>query len=403
MEVKKDVEEIAVKKRRWLKPLIIVAVIAVVILAVAARLNMKKQDNSNVQERLQPVEVASVLSRPFNEELRVAGMVTPFAEAKLSPKVMGRVSSVNAGLGQRVEQGQTLLTIDQADYYTALRQAEVSLEMARANSIQTLTAYENARLNYQRTEELHKQGAVSTSQLEGARGQLAAAESGYKSNQAQIEQSRVMLDKARLDYGNTEIKAPFSGVVARRMAEVGEMVSQQAPVMILIQDDPLLVKVNIPENSVSRVSPEQKVDVFVSATGKTYKGTVITVAPQADSQTRAFAAEIKLDGAGREVKPGMVADLIIMVKQVEEALLVPTDALLDQDGGAGVFVVESGIARHRKVVTGMVGQGYTQVVSGLQQGELVAVRGNHLLVDGMKVRAEGTRRESGPRPGGEPR
>lgn len=402
MEVKKDVMETAPKRRRWIKPVIIVAVIAVIILSVAAGLNLRKQEAPNMQERLQPVEVADVLSRPFSEELRVAGTVTPFAEAKLSPKVMGRVSSVSAVMGQRVEAGQTLLTIDKSDYYTALRQAEVSLEMARANSIQAVAAYENAKLNYQRTEELYKQGAVSMSQLEGAGGQLAAAESGYRSNQAQIAQSRVILDKARLDYSNTEIKAPFAGVIARRMAEVGEMVSQ-VPVFTIIQDHPLLVKVNIPENSVSRVSPEQKVDVFVAATGKTYKGTVTAVAPQADSQTRAFAAEIKIDGGNPEVKPGMVADLIINVKQVEEALLVPTDALLDEDGGSGVFVVENGVARHRKVGTGIVGQGYTQIISGLRQGESVAVRGNHLLVDGMKVRVEGTRKESGPRQGGESR
>lgn len=86
----------------------------------------------------------------------------------------------------------------------------------------------------------------------------------------------------------------------------------------------------------------------------------------------------------------MVAELRIKTRQVDNALVVPTDALLDQDSGFGVFVVENGIARYRKVTTGLVSQGHTQVVSGLKPGETVVVRGNHLLVDGMKVKVEGT-------------
>lgn len=403
MESKGGVAEVKGKGRKWVKPVIALTILTLLILLIAVRLNSKKPENAVTQERLQPVEAASVIGRTFAEEISVAGTVTPFIEARLSPKVMGRVSSVNANIGQRVEQGQILLTIDQADYLTALRQAEANLAMAEANSIQAETGYENAKLNYQRTEELYKQGAVSSSQLEAAKGQLAAAESAYKANRAQIAQCQALLEKASTDYQNTGVRAPFSGVVAKRSAEVGEMVSQQTTVFTLIQDDPLLVKVNLPENAVTKVSLGQQVDIFVASTGKTYKGTVSTVAPQADSVTRAFAAEIRLAWAGHEVKPGMVADLIIRVKEVDNALVVPTDALLDEDSGSGIFVVENGVARHRKVTTGLVGQGYTQVISGLQQGEVVAVRGNHLLVDGMKVRVEGTRKESPSRPGGESR
>lgn len=403
MIFKNEVSDAKGKGRKWVKPLVAAALLVLILLLVVSRINSKKTDNAVTQERLQPVEVASVMSRPFGEELSVAGTVTPFAEAKLSPKVMGRVNSVNADVGQRVRQGDILMTIDQSDYVTALKQAEASLAMAAANTIQAETGYENARLNYQRTQELFKTGAVSQSQLEAARGQLAAAESSYKANQAQIQQLQALLEKARSDYSNTEVRAPFSGVVAKRSAEIGEMVSQQVSIFTIIQDEPLLVRVNLPENTVTKVFPGQQVDIYVAATGKTYKGAVKTVAPQADSQTRAFASEIKLDGVGQEVKPGMVAELRIITRQVDSALVVPTDALLDEDGGSGIFVVENGVANHRKVTTGLTGQGYTQVVSGLKQGDLVAVRGNHLLVDGMKVRVEGAKRDSPPRAGGEPR
>jgi RND family efflux transporter MFP subunit len=400
---KDEISDAKGKRRRGVKPLLAAALAVIILLVVVFGINSRKSNNAVIQERLQPVEVASVMSRPFGEELSVAGTVTPFAEAKLSPKVMGRVNSVSADVGRRVREGDILMTIDQSDYLTALKQAEANLAMAAANTIQAETGYENARLNFQRTQELFKTGAVSQSQLEAAKGQLAAAESSYKANQAQIQQLQALLEKARSDYSNTEVRAPFPGVVARRSAEIGEMVSQQVSVFTIIQDEPLLVRVNLPENAVTKVSPGQQVDIFVAATGKTYKGTVKTVAPQADSQTRAFAAEVKLEGVGQEVKPGMVAELRITTRQVDSALVVPTDALLDEDGGSGVFVVENGVALHRKVSTGLTGQGYTQVVSGLKQGELVVVKGNHLLVDGTKVRVEGARRDSPPRAGGESR
>ncbi len=396
-----EISEAEVKKKRWIKPAAAAVVLALILMTAVVRIGSKKTDTVAIPERLQPVEVVSVMSRPFAEEVSVAGTVIPFAEAKISPKVMGRVSAVHADMGQRVKQGDVLMTVDQSDYLTALKQAEANLAVAEANSIQALAGYEKARADYRRIQELFSQGAASRSQLETAGSQLAAAESAYKANQAQIRQLEALLEKARSDYHNTEVRAPFSGVVARRYVNIGEMVSQQVTVFNIIQDDPLLVRVNLPESMVARVSPGQQVNIFVAATGKTYRGTVRSAAPQADPQTKAFAAEIKLEGAGPEVRPGMVADLRVRIKEVESALVVPTDALLDEEGGSGIFVVEEGVARHRKVATGLVGQGYTQVVSGLQPGELVVVRGNHLLVDGMKVRVEGTRKDGPPQAGGE--
>lgn len=403
MKLNNDLRETGVKRKKWIKPVVVVVILALLLLLIVLRANSKKPDQAVTQERLQPVEVISAETRPFGEEVSVAGTVSPIAEARLSPKVIGRVSAIAADVGQRAGQGDVLLTIDQSDYLTALKQAEANLAAAQAGTIQAETGYENARLNYQRTEELFRQGAVPKSQLESAKGQLATAETAFKSNQAQIRQMEALLEKARSDYGNTEVRAPFSGVVAKRSVEIGEMVSQQTTVFTLIQDDPLLVRVNLPEKVVAKVAPEQLVDIFVAATGKTYKGTVRSVAPQADSQTKAFAAEIKLAGVGQEVRAGMVAELRVKTRQVDSALVVPTDALLDEDAGSAIFVIENDTARHRKVATGLTGQGYTQVVSGLQQGELVVVKGNHLLVDGMKVRVEKTRSDRQSRAGGESR
>ncbi|MFZ5596063.1 MAG: efflux RND transporter periplasmic adaptor subunit [Bacillota bacterium] len=402
MESGNEVGVAAGKRRGWLFKIIIIVAVLVLVVLVAYRgyTKYKNKEVATDGEKLLPVGVAMVVSQPFSEEVSIAGTIFPYREANLSPKVSGRVISINAGVGDKVSQGQTLFVIDQSDYSIALKQAEANLAAARANSIQVNTAYENAKLNYDRTEELYKQGILPESQLEAARGQLAAAESGYKANQAQILQCEAMLEKAKSDYANTEVTAPFFGVVFQRRIEVGEMVSPQVAAYTIIQDEPLLVRVSLPENLVIGVSPGQNVDVYVSSTNKTYSGTVSSIAPQADSATKAFTAEIKLSGVGQELKPGMVADLRLKVKQLDSALLVPTNALLDEDTGKSVFVVENGVAVQRKVVTGIEGKGLTQVVEGLKQGDSVVVEGNHLLVDGMGVQVKETVEQPAPAGGG---
>lgn len=373
------------KRRRWLKPAVFLSILVILAILIAVRAGAKKEKNVVSQDRLQPVEVTKVVKGPFGEEYSVAGMVTAFTEAKVTPRVTGRVVAVNAALGQRVTQGEALITIDQEDYLNSLRVAEANLASAKANSIQAETGYVNAKANYERIEQLFNQGANSKSDLEQASGQYATAESGYKANQALISQCEAALDKARTDYDNTVVRAPFAGVVAQRLTNLGEMVSQQTPVCVLIQDNPLLVKVSLGESMVSQVAPQQKVEVFIASTGKSYAGTVTSVAPQAEAATRAFPAEITLDNPGDEVKPGMVADLRLTAKEVNDALIVPTDALMEEDNGSGVFVLEGDTVKHRKVTTGMAGKGSTQIISGLSEGEPVVVKGNHLLIDGMKV------------------
>jgi len=383
--------EITVAKGKRKKIFVLVAVLllaALVVLVFIRASGAKKKGNMPVEEKQVSVEVTAVSCRSLGEELSVAGTVTPAREAKICPKVMGRVSLIGANIGQRVKQGQVLLAVEQTDYITALRQAEANLAAAEASSIQAQSAYENAKLNLQRTEDLFKQGAVSQSVLETAQNALATAESGYLANQAQISQCQVLLDKARTDLSNTEVTAPFAGVVAKRLTDIGETVSQSTPVFLLIQDNPLLVKVNMPENMVTKISLGQKVDIHVGATGKTYVGTISAVSPQADSLTKAYAVEVTLDKVSGEVRAGMVADLIVKTNQIENALVVPTDALLETDNGVTAFIVENDTAIQRKVTAGMAGQGFTQILSGLEQGDMVVVRGNHLLVDGMKVRAE---------------
>ncbi|WP_169331952.1 efflux RND transporter periplasmic adaptor subunit [Desulfurispora thermophila] len=375
-------------KKRWLIGAGILVLLLLVGLPLLRMSGKSKPGGSESVEQALPVEVAEAKVMPLGEAVSIAGTVAPFKEVAVIPKTPGRVAAVPVSVGQKVQAGQVLVELDKVDMEIALQQQEAALANAVANQLQAQTNYDNAVANFDRMQKLYAEGAISQSQLEQAKAQLSAATSAKNSIAAQIRQMQAAVASMRQKLADTTVTSPISGVVSKVNVEPGEMASQQAPVVVVIQEQPLLVKANLPENVVGGVQINQSVDVFVSATNKTYQGQVYTLAPQADAVSKAYPVEVKLEQA-EDVKPGMAAELRISTRQLANALAVPADAVLEQDGTSVLFVVENNVARQRKVKIGLVGSGYMQVVSGLKEGETVVVKGNRLLVDGARVKIEG--------------
>lgn len=377
------------KDKKWFW-IMLGAMVLLLFVGLALARNAQNGDGGQAvdTEKVLPVEVVKASIMPFGSGFSVAGTVNPTMEVVVSPKASGKVASVSVKVGQEVKAGSPLFKLDSIDAQLAYQQSQAQVAMQEAGRAQANTNYENARLNYERMKMLIAEGAISQSQLEQASGQLAAAQSARDMNIAQVNQSRAMLGTASQNLSNFSITSPIEGRVAKVSVELGEMVSPQTQAVVVIKDWPLLVKVTIPETVVASVKLEQDVDVFVASLGKTVKGKVHTLAPQADQVTRGFAAEIMLGQGAEDIRPGMTAELLITTKQDEKALVVPTDAVMELQDGSIVYVVENQIAKSRKVKLGMTGKGYTQIVSGLKEGEEVVVKGNRLLVDGMKVEGQ---------------
>lgn len=386
-------------KKRWLVVAGIVVVLLLVGLPLLRLAGKSKPDAQSAGEQALPVEVVQAKVMPLGEAVSIAGTVAPFKEVAVIPKTPGRVAAVPVNVGQKVQAGQVLVELDKVDMEIALQQQEAALANAVANQLQAQTNYDNAVANYNRMQKLFAEGAISQSQLEQARAQLSAATSAKNSIAAQIRQMQAAVASMRQKLADTTLTAPISGVVSKVNVEPGEMASQSMPAVVVIQEQPLLVKANLPENVVGGVQINQPVDVFVSATNKTYRGQVYTLAPQADAVTKAYPVEVKLEQV-TDVKPGMAAELRVSTRQLANALAVPADAVLEQDGGSVLFVVENNVARQRKVKVGLAGSGLIQIVSGLKEGETVVVKGNRLLVDGARVKVEGHYQQPAPGGGG---
>lgn len=338
------------------------------------------------EEKLVPVETIKVSRTDLKHTLNTTGEIIAGADVNVMPKVSGRVQKVMVKVGDEVHQGQVLLQLEGNDARNALDQTEASLELALANLEQSQQGLKDAQINYERNKELFDAQAISKAAFEQAESGLVTAKTNVKVSEAQLKQAQANLNTTRDNYNNATIASPIDGVVASLNVDPGEMVNPQISPVTVVEMRTTKVKVNVSENVVDSIKAGTKVPVTINAMNKTVDGTVLTVAPKADPNTRAFAVEIQLPNEKAEIKPGMVAKLDLSTGTSSGVLVLPVDAVLERDGQYSVFIVEGGKAKEVSIKVGVTAGDLTEIKSGLKEGQTVIVTGNRLVGDGQKVK-----------------
>lgn len=338
------------------------------------------------EEKLVPVETIKVYRTDLKHTLNTTGEIIAGADVNVMPKVSGRVQKVMVKVGDEVHQGQVLLQLEENDARNALDQTEASLELALANLEQSQQGLKDAQINYERNKELFDAQAISKATFEQAESGLVTAKTNVKVSEAQLKQAQANLNTTRDNYNNATIASPIDGVVAALNIDPGEMVNPQISPVTVVEMRTTKVKVNVSENVVDSIKAGTKVPVTINAMNKTVDGTVLTVAPKADPNTRAFAVEIQLPNEKAEIKPGMVAKLDLSTGTSSGVLVLPVDAVLERDGQYSVFIVEGGKAKEVSIKVGVTSGDLTEIKSGLKEGQTVIVTGNRLVGDGQKVK-----------------
>jgi len=184
------------------------------------------------------------------------------------------------------------------------------------------------------------------------------------------------------EYEEGYITAPISGNVANIMVDVGSMVSPQMPVAMVYEYSRVEVAFNISENAMICVKKNSKVVVKTDAIPDVdFSGTVSEVSPVIDPMTRTIAVKASILNSRKVLKPGMTAQVILTLGSKSDVLVIPREALLDSH----IFIVVDSVSERRDVETGLVGDRYVEIVSGLSEGESVVVVGQQRLAGGEKV------------------
>jgi len=276
----------------------------------------------------------------------------------IRPEIAGRIAEFRFDEGERVEQGQPLVVLDDSVWSAVVEQAQAALELSQAN--------------HERAVDLLERRVGTNKTRDEAFAQMRV-------DQAELELARARLDKST-------ISAPFDGVVGLRKVSVGDFVNVGDDIVNLEQIDPLKADFRVAEAYLGAVRPGQRIELGVDAfPGQAFAGEVFAIDPLVDESGRSILLRARLPNPDNVLRPGLFARVTLVLNEREGAIQVPEQALVPQGQDQFVFKVEDGKAVLTKVVTGIRREGMVEIVDGLTPDDEVVTAGQLKLRDGAEV------------------
>jgi RND family efflux transporter MFP subunit len=343
--------------------------------------------------RIAGVEVAAVERRPLQLERTFSGALEAASSFVVAPKVGGRIERLVVDLADRVERGQAVAFLDDAEFGQAVKQAEAELAVAEANLAQAHNAVEISRRENQRIVTLRERGIASDSEYDVAEANLMEKEAQVKVAEAQVNRATAALESARIRFEYTRVTADWSEgdserIVAERYVDEGETVSANGPLLLIVQLDPIVAVISVTERDYGRLRLGQEARLTTDTfPGEAFRGRIDRIAPVFRASSRQARIELTLANPEGRLKPGMFIRATITLDHVEEAVAVPEAALTKRGEVEGVFLVEASGEKVTwlPVETGMRTRGWVQLLSPSISGRVVTL-GQHLIDDGAVIR-----------------
>lgn len=340
------------------------------------------------------VELATASRADLSDQITIVGNLVGDATVEAVPKVAGRLQQVNVRLGDRVARGQILARIEDSEIREQVKQAEASFNVAQATIRQREADLKFAQTNFERSRSLFASQLLPQSTLDDADARQQAANAQLDLARAQFEQAKARLEELRINLTNTVISSAVDGFVAKRNLDSGAYVTPNSSFISVVDIRLVKLVVNVIESDLRRIAPGATATVEVDAyPGETFAGRVARIAPVLDPATRTASMEVEIPNSNFRLKPGMYARVSFIVEQHQQALVVPTNAVVDIDGKRGVFIPsEENTARFQPVRTGLEDRDRTEITEGLQEGDQIIATGAAGLREGDRIALAGSGR-----------
>lgn len=329
------------------------------------------------------VRVEAVEPATFGERFSLTGTLTAERDAQLSPRVDGLVARMHVDAGDHVSAGQPLVELDPAVGRQALARVRAQVDEAEA-------AVREAERLHAEARRLGADQLIAATQVDARAAELQLARAALASARASAREQAELVERHVLP-------APFDGVVAAKLTEVGEWVQRGTPVLALVATGPIRLDLRAPQERFSQLDDDAAVRVYADALGgEPLPARIGARVPVTDPGARTFLLRLLVDDPEGRLLPGASARAEIDLPATTPALAVSRDALLRQpDGGYHLFVVEAGenadtaVARARTVQVVRERDDLVAVTGELAEGDRVVVRGNEALRDGQPVAPTG--------------
>jgi HlyD family secretion protein len=352
-----------------------VVLVVIVLLGVLLRFTVLAPDP--IEVRVDPVGRGRVESTVTNSK---AGTVEARRRSRIASEIGGRVIEIAHREGARVEAGTPLVKLAPGTLEAQVALTEQGVDVAEAGLEDACLRRDRARRELARIRELAQRSVVSEDDLDELQYRTDSARVACEGARAELARARAQREAARTELAKTVILAPFAGVIAEVNVEVGEWVTPSPPLLtsppVIDLIDPTSIYVSAPMDEVDsgaiRVGQPVKLSVD-SRPGETFRGSVVRVAPYVldlEAQNRTLDIEVELADPtiAETLLPGTSADAEVILDVREGVLRVPTSALVQNES---VLVLEDGELVERAVELGLRNWQYAEILSGLEEGELV--------------------------------
>jgi RND family efflux transporter MFP subunit len=356
------------------------------------------------------VTVATVERVPLARTVTVSGTLAAEEQVTLSFKVTGRVEDLRVDLGSTVRQGEPIARLSPTDFELRLRQADAALQQARARlgldaggdtdavdleqtSVvrQARAALTEARRQRERVATFVERGISAKADLEAADAALEIAEGRHqdsieevRNRQAVLLQRRSELALARQQVDDATLRSPIDGVIRERMVFAGEYRAAGTPIVTVVRQHPLRLRLAVPERSATSLRVGQPVRVTVEGDSTAYEGRVSRVSPSIEEGTRTLPIEAEVPNQGGRLRPGTFAKAEIVTAN-DPAIVIPQDALVMFAGIEKVLLLKDGKAHEQRVRTGLRVGDRVELIDGVSPGDVVILTPGG-LADGSPVR-----------------
>jgi len=347
-----------------MKKIIIIVVVFTVLVLIIFRLstNYKKINTSkDVSTDLAyvSVNVSPVLKMSINDSLQLTGYMEAYSEIDIAAEAQGKITSLNAALGQEKSKGSIIATIDDKLKKLSVQTAGISVAKLKKD----LERYNN----------LYKGGTVTEQQLN-------EAQNLYDNAEIQLEQAEKQLSDAT-------IISPISGVITKKHIEQGEYINIGSLIATIVDISKLKIKLNVSEVNVYQLKPGNKTIITTDIyPGVTFEGNISFISSQGDDSHN-YPVEIVIPNDSRyPLKSGTFANVMIKLPVAAQALYIPRESLLGSITEASVYVAENNKAILKKIVVGSGNDKFIKVISGLKEGEKVIVNGQINLSENKAIK-----------------
>jgi len=388
------------------------------------------------QTTLEQVKALVVVIQPWrgniHKSLYYSGTLQPANIITVISKVPGKIEQIMVEEGDLIRKGDVLVKIEQDvvdlemnQAYSAWQAAQAQYEKAkkgpRVQEIENVRAlveqgqkdFIDAEQAFERAQRLFESGTISKTQYEeyeriyrSAKTQLENAERSLRlmeegasvvelaMAEAQAQAMEAQYQLAQLKLGYTQIQAPMAGVVAQIFVDEGNLVGQTVPILVIMQDNPIIMEIPMPEKHYGYIQKNREqltAHIIPSAYDYSliFNGVISNISPIINPQSRTFTIEITIDNSESRLRPGMYANVEFIVENYEDALLVPKSAILEYNGKPHIFLITKhspAFVQLKEIQVGIKDSKNIQVLSGLTGTETIISEGNAFLVDGQEVR-----------------